>query len=413
MRAFAVSDRYLQTRCAQDSIDGLAQLAMAHRPAPLSKLDQQYAHSAWTYFAQFTDDLTGLAPVTSRSAAVGPWEMGATLLAIVSAGRLGLIPQKSVRKRLELCLQSIARLPLGGTKLPAYRYGVSSLRLLSAKGQPIRQATGWSARAIMRLVTGFIVTAHHLPNLAPEISMILNTWRMPSLLSHGRFQSGLIKPDGGTDHLPDLFLGYEQYAARAACLVNLAATKALDPREVLTGHKIDGILIPGDKRLGANNRHAITAEPFLLEALEYGWRPDMLDIAASIFLAQKSRFEQTGQLTAHTEDALDQAPGFAYHAIWAQGRAFTSLSRSGRMLHAVDCLSTKAAFCWNALMPTPYSQKLVDAVDDLETLSGWQTGVYSQNGRPNTALSLNTNAVILEALHYKAFGPLFPARQLT
>ncbi len=133
----------------------------------------------------------------------------------------------------------------------------------------------------------------------------------------------------------------------------------------------------------------------------------MLEIAVSLFLAQKTRFKQTGTLTCLSEDALDTAPGFAFHGILAGQTPFASRSRNGADISHLRCLSTKAAFAWWALLPTPYSQKLLDAVSELGTPTGWQTGIYEASGRPNRALSLNTNAAVLEALHYKAYGPLF------
>jgi len=409
MQAFAVSQRYLQTRSALDSVESLAACALARHRAPLDDTDHKAGRTAWTYFNRFSHTDSGFAPATSQGRSLGPWEMGATLLAIVSAGRLGLLSARVVEDRLGRCLASLARLSLGPHRLPALRYEGASLRMLDSKGRPSHAASGWSARAVMRLVAGFIVTAHHFPAFAPEISLILNRWDLTSLLSRGQFRSAVYRTGAPPEYVQDLFLGYEQYAARTACLINLPAEPSLDPRRHLSAHKHGAILLPGDRRLQRFPTAAITMEPFFLEALEFGWRDDMLDIASSCFLAQKARFEQTGHLTALTEDCLDQAPGFAFHTMLAGDRPFASVSRAGRDLSHLRCLSTKAAHCWSVLMPTPYSQKLLDAVDETDSPDGWQAGLYERGGRPNTALSLNTNAVILEALHYKAFGPLFPA----
>ena len=135
----------------------------------------------------------------------------------------------------------------------------------------------------------------------------------------------------------------------------------------------------------------------------------MLDVALALFLAQRGRFEQTGILTALSEEALDQTPGFALQGVLTADGPFSGQSHAGRNLTQLNCLSTKSAFCWQALFPSPYSQKLLDAVSELSCSDGWYAGQYEATGRPNRALSLNTNAVVLEALHYQVFGPLFPA----
>jgi len=407
MQAFATSQLYLQTRSAQDNVETLATRAMARCPHPLSKEDTANARTAWAFFQTFTDPTSGLAPAIGRGNAVTPWEIGATLLAIVCAGRLGVIPAPVMRDRLHLCLASVALLPLGKTGLPGLKYGMRDRSPLAPDGTPAARPDGWSARAIARLISGLIVTAHHAPELAPQISAIISGWDLAPLIHNGRFRSGHLRPNAAPKLIADLFLGYEQYAARTACLINLGAGPALDPRPVLRLHIHEGLTIAGDKRLGPGRFDAITLEPFFLEALEFGWRPEILEIALGYFLAQKGRFERTGTLTAHTEDALDRPPGFAFHAMLAGDRPFTSVSRTGNDLSQHACLSTKAAFCWQALLPTPYSQKLKDAVGYLQTPNGWQAGRYENGGGINTAMSLNTNAVILEALHFQAHGPLF------
>ncbi|NOX75002.1 MAG: DUF3131 domain-containing protein [Alphaproteobacteria bacterium] len=398
MRAFALSHRYQKTRAAIDDPATLAQLAMAQEPAAISPQAHRHGQTAWAFFNRFTDHQTGFAPASDFQVGLAPWEMGATLLAITSADRLGLITSSAATTRISQCLESLAKLPLCQNGLPARLYCTKTLRPLDPDG--------WSAGSILRLVAGFIITAHRYPTLAPEISIIMNHWQLDRLVEKGRFWSGTCKA-GKTNMFGDCFLGYEQYAARAACLINLQAEPALDPRPILRAQDYLGHALPGDKRLSGAIKPVITSEPFTLEAMEFGWRQDMLELAVTLYLAQKARFKDTGTLTCLSEDALDTAPGFAFHAILAGQTPFASRACDGADISHLRCLSTKAAFAWWALLPTPYSQKLLDAISDLGTPTGWQTGIYEASGRPNRALSLNTNAAVLEALHYKAFGPLF------
>ena len=70
-------------------------------------------------------------------------------------------------------------------------------------------------------------------------------------------------------------------------------------------------------------------------------------------------------------------------------------------------ISTKASFGWWALMQDDYSNKLLNAVKHLQSDLGWYAGLFESDLSANEILTLNTNAVVLESLHYKNFGPLF------
>jgi len=69
--------------------------------------------------------------------------------------------------------------------------------------------------------------------------------------------------------------------------------------------------------------------------------------------------------------------------------------------------STKAAYAWATLYNDKYSTQLYDALEDLYDIKkGWYAGRYDKNNKLNTALTANTNAVILECINYKMKGPL-------
>ncbi len=419
MQAFAVTKRYLSSRAAPSSTEAVATKMRSIIPTRLTPAQKKHARIAWAYFDRFTDPGRGFCPATRppnthaahlpTKGALGPWEMGATLQAILCAGLLKIIPPPDMRARIEVCLHALADLPLNALTLPAVSYCNATLAPLDGHGTKVPlPVTGYSPRQIMRLVVGFITVAHHCPDLAPEISLILNRWRLDRLLNQGSF----VPPQAtqNTAHPPaDTYLGYEQYAARVACLVGLNARPALELKPVLGWHTYRAQALPCDRRQSARTPHVITSDPFHLEAMEFGWRQPMAEIAASLLLAQKSRFEQTGHLTALTEEVLDRPPGIAIQGLLARASPYVSLDQNGANLDQFRCLSTKAAFGWWALIPSPYAQKLLDAVSDLQTRNGWLAGLYEATGRPNAVLSLNTNATILEALHYRAHGPLFAA----
>ena len=63
--------------------------------------------------------------------------------------------------------------------------------------------------------------------------------------------------------------------------------------------------------------------------------------------------------------------------------------------------STEIVFAWDALYNTAYTRKLVDMFMPLSAKGkGFQAGRYD-NGELNEALTLDTNALILEAALYR------------
>jgi hypothetical protein len=68
-------------------------------------------------------------------------------------------------------------------------------------------------------------------------------------------------------------------------------------------------------------------------------------------------------------------------------------------------LSTKAAIGWMVLYRDDYTQRLANAMQGLfDPSKGWYAGRYERDGRPNRALTANTNAIVLESLCYLQNG---------
>ena len=137
-----------------------------------------------------------------------------------------------------------------------------------------------------------------------------------------------------------------------------------------------------------------------------GWREDAFWVASHVFDAQIFRYNQTGQITALSEDHIKGAPYFAYNAILVDHEPFKSVTARRVDVSQKRTISTKASFGWWATMRHPYADELIKTMEHLQTDYGWYAGLFETDMSPNAILTLNTNAVILEALHYKAFGPL-------
>jgi len=399
----------IQTRPGNRKIvDPATELSRCARDVPrhvLNTAERAFAATAWGYFERFTIQNSGLVGGTEHKTILSVWELGGVMLATIAASRLDLIGQQAAQKRLSRILTSIGRLQCGRGHLPFAAIDAAN---------PAQTPTADIVETVdlMRLVSAFIVTAHHYPPLAAKISTLLNGWDVAGLFANARARARRRSQVRAlSTGLERNCLGYEQYAARVAHLVDLPTDACIDPKPVLTAVNHKGLILPCDTRSSRGHTAVVTSDPFCLEALEFGWREDMLGIAVSLFQAQRGRFTRFGILTALAADALDQEPGFAAYTVLADKKPFVVLDQDGRDISQFACISTKAAFCWNVLLPSPYSTKILDAISDLARPCGWLAGRYERSGKPNDILTLNTNAEILEALHYRVYGPLFPAAQ--
>jgi hypothetical protein len=96
--------------------------------------------------------------------------------------------------------------------------------------------------------------------------------------------------------------------------------------------------------------------------------------------------------------------------VFGIGADWAVVAEDGSAHQELRTVSLKAAFGWDALYGTNYTQDVLADLAPLAGEQGWYAGRYELDGRINTALTLNTNAVVLEALHYKLKGPLLKAR---
>ena len=237
---------------------------------------------------------------------------------------------------------------------------------------------------------------------------MLDHWDLGSAVEGGEMIGALPIEDGGYELVQEGRLGYEQYAAKGVALLGYDVLEAARVETHLDWIDVAGLDVPVDQRdPEAFGAHAHTlSEPYLLAALEFVWDTRLRDLTWRIYQAQEQRHAETGILTAVTEDHLDRAPHFIFSSVVAEGEPWAVQTDTGEDADEFRILSTKAALGWHALYRTSYTEELAAAVWDLRTPNGWQTGHYETLGEPNAVLAANTNAVVLEALHYLALGPL-------
>lgn len=369
----------------------------------------EYAKSAWRYFQANEDPQTGLVSAVNNFSSTTLWDEGGYLLAIVAAHRLGVITRDEGSARVGRVLNSFAQAPLFQGVLPNKVYNTKSLRMTNYANKETPNGVGWSALDIMRFVSGMLVATQEFPEHLLLAQALINRWELRLLVSRGRFQGIAVREEAHDKYVQEGRIGYEQYAGRIGVLVGLPVELAEAYAPILRWQPYFDIRLPGDKRTKSSHgvSSVTTSEPFLLEALEYGWRQDAYAVASAVYEAQRFRYKTTGQLTSLSEDHIKGKPYFAYNAILVDEVPFISVTSKRADVSNKRGISTKASFGWWALMDDAYGAQLVAAIRDLQSDRGWYAGLFEADGSPNEILTLNTNAVVLEALHYRVFGPLY------
>ncbi|MBA2964416.1 MULTISPECIES: DUF3131 domain-containing protein [Ramlibacter] len=385
-------------------------------PAPraLTEQEKQWARTAWTYFERNTDPATGLASSVEGFPSTSLWDTASSLLALLAARDLGLVDQKAFDARMARALDALGRLPLYANALPNKTYDTRTLAMTDYRNQPAPAGIGWSAIDIGRLLVPLNAIAWQHPQHTEAARRAIARWNTAQLARDGQLW-GLQAGEGGGPPQPvqEGRLGYEQYAARTLALMGLDVDVAADPMAHLQLVDIEGIAVPADRREPATHgaQNHVVSEPWILQGLEFGWTRQSREIAWRVYRAQEERFRKTGVKTAATEDHVDQPPYFVYNSLYNGGRRWVAVSEKGEEMPQLRTLSTKAAFGWHALLRTPYTTQLVDAVAGLnDPARGWYAGRYEAGDKPNQSVNANTNAVVLESLAYIVRGRLLQYR---
>lgn len=377
-------------------------------PRELTEQEEQWARIAWRYFQNNTRAETGLVDSVEKYPAATMWDTASYLLALLSARDIGVVSPDEFGERMVNVLHSLGQMPLFEDSLPNKSYSTITLQMVDYTNRPTPQGIGWSAIDVGRLLVPFNIIVWKYPEHAADVRDVLSRWDTQRLVNRGEFM-GARASSNGTKFLQEGRLGYEQYAAKTYVLMGLDATRAINYTNHLSYIDIYGIEVPYDNRdprlYGAHNY--VVSEPYVLDGLEFGWDSVSAELAWRVYRAQEERHRQTAVLTAVSEDHLDQAPHFVYNTVFSDGKRWNAITDEGVDASAFRTLSVKTAFAWYALYRSPYTGRLIEAVTNLhDSQRGWYAGLYERTGKPNKALTTNTNAVILESLAYIRHGRL-------
>jgi hypothetical protein len=373
----------------------------------LTQADRIAAQKAWRYFERNWNSQTGFVNSVDNYPWTTLWDQGSAILGIHAARQLGLLPPEQFNSKIKRLLQTLETLPLPATGVPNKAYSTTTAQMRQLDNTPDPNGTsGWSALDTARFLMGLHVLRSHYPEYRDRINLIVERWKISQLVKDGWLYGNIPDSKGQTRLFQEGRLGYEQYAAHSLQLWGIEAKNALHNPPVQT-IEVDGIPFQIDQRnlenSGATNY--LTNDPYLLWGLELGWSDAVKPQVLNLLKVQAQRFERTQILTAVNEDSLDRPPYFLYYSVYANGQPWNAVSSRGKSYPQLRFISTKAAFAWQALMPNDsYTSILRKAVENLGNQNrGYLSGRYeNSNLGVNTAIDVNTNAVILESLLYQA-----------
>ena len=386
------------------------------KPATLTEKEMEWARTAWAYFVNNTQPATGMVNSVDGYPSTTLWDTSSYLMAVIAAQRLGLIERDEFDRRISRVLASLTKAPLFEGKLPNKAYDTRTMAMVDYNNQPTDKGIGWSAIDIGRLLVPLNILVWQYPSHTNAVNQLLLAWDFDALLDEGVMVGAALAKNGEVQMVQEGRLGYEEYASKSLSLMGLDVSRALLYGDHLKYVDIYGVNVPTDSRV-PERFHAhnyVVSEPYILDGIEYGWDETSSEFAYRVYRAQEERFKHTGQLTAVSEDNIDQAPYFVYNTVFSSGKAWNTITEKGEDASSFRSISTKAAFGWHMLYRNDYTDRLMKTVERLAVPGkGWYSGLYEVTGKPNTSITANTNGIILEALCYRNVGPMIGMRQRT
>jgi len=388
------------------------------RLGALTPEEQKWAEVAWRYFENNRQAETGLVNGSDKRPVVSLWQIGDALIALTAAHQLKLIDDRIFDQRLTPLLGSLNRLPLTSAKLPNLLYNTSTLAMVGYGNKP--EVIGWSAKDIARLMMALRIVAAFSPEYSEYIERVVLRWNFCRVVDkQGQLYAGHLQNQRLTPQAEGR-LGDSEYSAAAFGLWGITNQLSLQPpaQHVI----IFGMALDVDARDPRTSwtPSAITTLPYVLSGIEYGWSLPGADgdtstvlrhRASQVYRVQEMRWQQDRILTARSDFNLSAPPWHVNDTIFANGYAWNTLADDGKWVPRLAQVSTRAVFGLWALWDTPFTEALMKTTRlQYDTQRGWFEGRTEFTGDYNRAITLSTNAMVLEALLFKAHGePLLAA----
>lgn len=358
---------------------------------------------AWRYVQLNRQSATGLIngkdgyPVTTAA------DIAMTVSAYLSALSLQFIAQEEFLADMRQLLNTLGGLPLYNQELFNREYDSRTGRMLDLSARASALGSGWSAEDMGRLLLWLKALAQTTPDLAPTIDKVVARLRLQRLVASGRLQSVL--HDGQRERvLGDLRLGRQQLTAAALSLWGIVLPQMFGYDDAVS-YPVDGTFAPGDRREGGT----LSAEVFARGIIEFGGLDGCFEAAArAALLAQHQLALRQGTPVMVADELLDREPWFVFGLLTGSNvpGQWQVLGYDLQPRQALATFSTKAAYLWSAIDHGTATRSARVLADQMETSDHGLHGGRYLSGELNRALTLDTNASVLLAIHSLVRGGL-------
>ena len=378
----------------------------------LCAADMEMARIAWKYFENNYQAKTGLVNAADKYPSTTMWDTGSTLAATIAALELGIITKKEFDDRVVAMLATLKEIKLFKDEAPNKVYNTVTGDMVDYGNHVSVDGMGVSTLDLARLSSWLNILACLHPKHAIAAQNVILRWKFCNLIKEGQMNGLALDPvTKNLKVLQEGRLGYEQYAGKVFKMMGFDQSMSASYKNEFSSEiEIYGVPIAYDTRdprkLGAYNY--VVTESYVMDVFEHGFDAENTPLTNNIFEVQKRRWQQTGQVTAVSEDNVDRKPSFVYNTIFVAGSPWNTITDTGLDMDHLKSISTKAALAMAFLYPEdPYSGALIDSVSSAyDPEKGWYSGVYEKGLGYNDIITSNTNGVILSGLLYKKYGAL-------
>ncbi|MCP5088920.1 MAG: DUF3131 domain-containing protein [Rhodobacteraceae bacterium] len=181
----------------------------------LNDRELRAAKIAWGYFAQFTQETTGLANSVGAYPSTTLWDTASYISGLVAAYELCLIEKPEFDRRILKLLTTFRTLKLFRRELPNKVYHTKTGEQVDYTNKP--GEIGYSALDIGRFLVWMRICRNRYPYLANTIDSMLLKWDFSKVIDEEgvMFGAAVDKETKETVYAQEGRLGYEEYAAKA------------------------------------------------------------------------------------------------------------------------------------------------------------------------------------------------------
>ncbi|RRZ92241.1 DUF3131 domain-containing protein [Erwinia sp. 198] len=391
------------------------------RHGELTPREMNVAKNAWAYFVANYQPTTGLVNAVNKYPSTTMWDSASYLAALTAARELGIIDKAEFDRRFLQFMATINKLALFQNQVPNKVYNTITGQKVNYLNKP--GEIGFSAIDIGRMLLWMKIIKERYPEHANNIDNVVLGWDFTHVVDDcGTLYGAYMNKDKQTQYVQEGRLGYEEYAAAGYQLWGFTTCQASRPEPYALAD-IYCVLVPYDSRDPrlTNQHNYVVTESYLLHGLEMGWdnsddrenspnnfsHPWMKNFADRVYQAQENRYMITGTLTARSEHQLDKAPYFVYDTVYSDGYNWNTITDKGQYVPNVAAVSLKAALGMWVLWDSPYTDRLLDSIENAqEQGKGYYEGLYENGDGPIKEFTANNNGIMLEALLFKKEGKL-------